>query len=270
MVGHVREEGFVLVYLCKIAVPEEGVGAPSNLRCGTLTFCKMPQYLACRLVGAIHFFVGARVPVEAFFVSQLTSCNKQILKPEDLMEQIIALHAEAQRQERWLYWKCNIDASNSQSVVRKDTTWSAASERYASWTGWWDAEPYERSQPDTVWYGSSGALQRDVRPVAAEMTAYTGNNYRSKTELWLGQDAAEVEHIPNPSSARAPAKSNDVADATQGCKPQHDVPVAVRAGYDNDGDDGSAALADAGRKRPRHVRRTAARLADDSADVVWQ
>ena len=146
----------------------------------------------------------------------------------------------------------------------------AAGEKYASWTGWWDAEPYERWQPATVWSGSSGALQRDVRTVAAEMSAYTGKKYRSTAELCLGQDAAEMEHAPNPSSARAPVKSNDVADATQGCKPQHDVPVAVQAGDDDAGDDGSAASADAVRKRPRHVRRAAARLADDSADVVWQ
>ena len=143
----------------------------------------MPQYLACRLVGAVHFFVGARVPLEAFFVSQLTSCNKKILTSEELVEQITELHAAAQRQERWLYWKCSIDASNSQSVVRKDTTWSAHREQYQSWTGWSDAAAYEQWQPAAVWYSSAGALQPEVRTVAADVSPYTVKKYRSAAEM---------------------------------------------------------------------------------------
>ena len=77
LVGHIRNERFVMEFKCKIAFLTEAVGASAKLRCGTLTFCKMVPHLAPRLVAEVHFLVGARVPLEAFFVSQLKSCNKK-------------------------------------------------------------------------------------------------------------------------------------------------------------------------------------------------
>ena len=139
VVGRLRNERFAMDFSCKLAVPTEAHSASARLRCGTLTFCKMLPHLATRLVAAVHFLVSARVQREDFFVSQLRSCNKKIPAPDALAEEISALHAAAHRQQRWLYWKCCIDTSGMQSIVRRDNTWSEARDYDQAWTGWWGA-----------------------------------------------------------------------------------------------------------------------------------
>ena len=121
-----RNEQFAMDFRCKLPVPTEADGASARLRWGALAFCKMLPHLATRLAAAVHFLVGARVQREAFFVSQLRSCNKKILEPDALAEEISALHAAAPEQQRWLYCKCCIDTSSKQSLARRDKTWSEA------------------------------------------------------------------------------------------------------------------------------------------------